>query len=748
MQPCQQAGAGVTPPPAPERIHLTTRPGKVTNKLLTGFIPSAAAPTTSATSVGQAATINPGRTTINPGRPANRVPAPLMDDGEGKSLSTDNSDMDIGTEDDDDNSEDCSPELVTTTVAPNQDDATQEFPLLRAPATQQGNPVVGATTDREWRVNKRRCAGQLLQQPLSSQWTGHQGIFFIPHEHWGNDSAPGTQQGMEPRRLALQHPAGPLLDEWATYGCPTHTGNNWTLREMQAAIDRGPHKSAWLPEAIAHFAAETEEKVRQGQARVILWDNIKDAPPPQLKISPVAAIPHKSGAFRSILDLSFSLRLSTGERVPAVNDTTTRLAPEGAIDQIGHSLKWVIHAFAEFDTDEKFFMAKWDIQDGFWRLRCQEGEEYNFAYVLPQEDGKPVRLVIPTSLQMGWVESPPYFCTASETSRDVATNYIEAPVGSLPSHKFERLSAPQESGMDTTHATRQQSFKYLLEVYVDDFIALVIPTNWKQIHHVANGVMYGIHDVFPEDASEREDPISYKKLVKGDGQFSTRKCILGFDFDGEEKTLWLEEEKRALLLGTLHKWIRGATRASMGIPLLEFESVTAKLRHAFTALPEGRGLLSPCNWVLRGRPATIYLHRNVALLEAIRDILILLTNSVACPTTCRSLVSGWPDFVGIVDASSYSVGGIIIGEKASCPPTVFRVQWPADVTSEVVSFTNPTGRLTNSDLEMAGLLLLWLCIEGVCGPVRQRHVALFSNNSPTVSWVQRMATRQSRVAAS
>ncbi len=61
--------------------------------------------------------------------------------------------------------------------------------------------------------------------------------------------------------------------------------------------------------------------------------------------------------------------------------------------------------------------TKWDIKDGFWRLDCQEGAEWNFAYVLPQAEGEPVRLVVSTSLQMGWIESPPYFCAASETGR-------------------------------------------------------------------------------------------------------------------------------------------------------------------------------------------------------------------------------------------------------------------------------------------------------------------------------------------
>jgi hypothetical protein len=32
---------------------------------------------------------------------------------------------------------------------------------------------------------------------------------------------------------------------------------------------------------------------------------------------------------------------------------------------------------------QKNFMAKWDVKDGFWRLDGQDGEEWNFAYVLP-----------------------------------------------------------------------------------------------------------------------------------------------------------------------------------------------------------------------------------------------------------------------------------------------------------------------------------------------------------------------------
>jgi hypothetical protein len=37
-------------------------------------------------------------------------------------------------------------------------------------------------------------------------------------------------------------------------------------------------------------------------------------------------------------------------------------------------------------------------------------------------------------------------------------------------------------------------------------------------------------------------------------------------------------------------------------------------------------------------------------------------------------------------------------------------------------------------------------MEHVCGPLVEKKVAIFSDNSPTVSWVQRMACRSSLVA--
>ncbi len=156
-------------------------------------------------------------------------------------------------------------------------------------------------------------------------------------------------------------------------------------------------------------------------------------------------------------------------------------------------------------------MAKWDFKDGFWRLDGQDSEEWNFAYLPPQPPLEPVQIVVPTSLQMGWVESPPYFCAATEMSRDIATQYCKTALGSLREHKFDKHVLGDKT-LDAlpNDAEVQQEMHSLIEGYVDDYMALVIPTTKKEVIHVGLGqaVMHRIHDVFPEDDNNSNDPIS------------------------------------------------------------------------------------------------------------------------------------------------------------------------------------------------------------------------------------------------
>jgi len=186
-----------------------------------------------------------------------------------------------------------------------EQDTTRHLPGLSAPTLQtMGQPVRGDTRSRHRKENKAKRRQQQSLQYNETYWTTHKGEMQLTNMR---SDRPHYRNSMCPTGLALKHPAASTLLEYSKYGCPTQTGKEWTKIQMWEAVERGPHVSALSAEALKHFREEAREKVATGQATIVNWDKIKDNPPPQMKVSPIAAIPHKSKAFRSILDLSFSL---------------------------------------------------------------------------------------------------------------------------------------------------------------------------------------------------------------------------------------------------------------------------------------------------------------------------------------------------------------------------------------------------------------------------------------------------------
>jgi len=236
---------------------------------------------------------------------------------------------------------------------------------------------------------------------------------------------------MKPDNSIQHHPAFDTLMSYATAGCPVECGPPWTKEHITAAIMRGPHISAKSPEAATSIRAETLKKVAQGYARIIKWDDIKHNPPKNLKISPVAAVPHKSRLFRTILDLSSKLRCN-GQRLASVNENTIPKSNHKAMEQMGRVIWRIITTMAKANPDKgPIIMAKWDIKDGFWRLTVAPEDAWHFCYVLPWlHDDDPIELAVSTCLQMGWTESPPLFCTATETARDIGQERLRQPANS------------------------------------------------------------------------------------------------------------------------------------------------------------------------------------------------------------------------------------------------------------------------------------------------------------------------------
>jgi hypothetical protein len=170
--------------------------------------------------------------------------------------------------------------------------------------------------------------------------------------------------------------------------------------------------------------------------------------------------------------------------------------------------------------------SKLDIKDGYWREVVPEDDEWNFAYVQrlenPDDD---IKLVIPSSLQMGWMDSPAYFCAASETGRDVGVTLANRPEGSLPAHPLEDMMTSTEEFMEIQDkCTNLEFFISLMEVYIDDFIQLAQTTNPAQLLHLSRAILHGIRSLFPPPlvtGHAGEDPVSQKKLAQGDGWWAT-----------------------------------------------------------------------------------------------------------------------------------------------------------------------------------------------------------------------------------
>ena len=71
---------------------------------------------------------------------------------------------------------------------------------------------------------------------------------------------------------------------------------------------------------------------------------------------------------------------------------------------------------------------------------------------------------------MGWNKSPAYFCSTTETARDVAQAWIDQKT-ELPTHPMEPDTKPSAAVRRQTSG--DEDYK-MLAVYVDDFIVAAV----------------------------------------------------------------------------------------------------------------------------------------------------------------------------------------------------------------------------------------------------------------------------------
>ena len=110
------------------------------------------------------------------------------------------------------------------------------------------------------------------------------------------------------------------------------------------------------------------------------------------------------------------------------------------------------------------------------------------------------------------------------------------------------------------------------------------------------------------------------------------------------------------------------------------------------------------------------------------------------------LVTGDPDLMDIMDAAKEGTGGVVMGKGDAYVQKVFRLKCPKDIQNVVCTQENPDRPITNSDLELPGLLICWLVMEEVSPCLSQKHVGIYCSNLAAVSWLKKMETQSSKVA--
>ncbi len=231
-------------------------------------------------------------------------------------------------------------------------------------------------------------------------------------------------------------------------------------------------------------------------------------------------------------------------------------------------------------------------------------------------------------------------------------------------------------------------------------------------------------------------PISHPKLEKGNGNFTSDKEMIGFIFDGIKGTVCLPPVKAAAYIEEMH-WV--LHRKS--VPLKDLQTLVGKLRHASIILPAAQGFFTPINAAMRGGLKRIGLGVRSDIRAALNDLCSLIRILGLRPTHVREILIDMPCCVGYHDAAAKGAGGDWFPLGRQMPPVVWRLAFPPDIAQDVVSLSNPDGSITNSNLELAAEVFAIGVLLAKAAFIKHQPIGTLCNNSPTVSWIEKMASK-------
>ena len=276
-----------------------------------------------------------------------------------------------------------------------------------------------------------------------------------------------------------------------------------------------------------------------------------------------------------------------------------------------------------------------------------------------------------------------------------------------------------------------------VDVYVDDLVGLEQRRVGQELR-VNRAILHALDKVFrpleQDDLEWREEPASLSKFAKGEGYPATRKIILGWLIDSVAMTIQLTARRRQRLDDILADLPRTRTRVSVQ----KWQQVLGELRSMAVALPGSRGLFSALQFRFKADAKRIRLTRMVH--DFLDDFRWIADDLAHRPTRIYEVIPSNPRVVGATDASGLGMGGVFfvpLEEGTSAEPLyesyLWRYQYADDIRTHLVSFTNPDGSITNSDLELTATIAQNDVIAHAID-IRETTIGNVHDNSPTVFW--------------
>ena len=590
----------------------------------------------------------------------------------------------------------------------------------------------------------------------------------------------------------IHHPAKRLLQHYRKHGAPVKFSTKpWPHKRIEQSMRRGAHKSCF--DYLEFLEEEFVDMINKDQWVILPYSVVKDLP--GLRLSPPGVVPQRERRPRWICDYSFY----------AVNLDTLPLAALESM-QFGHALDRILrHILLANPELGPVYLMKVDLSDGFYRVDLSIDDAPKLGVVFPTRPNEEPLVAIPLVLPMGWKNSPPIFSTVTETIADVANSVIEHDSAPAPSHPLGNLAQLQDdianapnaqnqshplattsppsspslsspsspsspsstssssssSAKKTTHSSTlhllrdphlPHSKKQLgyIDIFVDDFIGLSQGKNNR--NRVRNILMSAIDEVFrplsPSDKPSRREPISIKKLLKGDCSWSTVKLILGWIINTVDQTITLPPHR----VERLAEILASIPRSQKRISIRKWHKVLGELRSMSLALPGAKHLFSHMQHaLLQQKGGRLSLKKGVH--AAISDFKWILRDIEARPTRIAELVPLLASAVGHHDASGEGAGGgwfpsehLAIRDGYKRGPFVWRLKWPQHIANQLITDKNPLGTISISDLELAGGLL-HLDALAQAYDIRERTVLSKTDNLATLFWQRKGSTTTDKVPA-